>query len=375
MRGPVERCTPRGRRRRSSSSTWTASSTLWVRLERRCSRPPRRCCSAPTTRPRSLATSTRQRWSTVSSSPCVPSQLQRIVAETGCRIVLSTTWRETPPQRRAVDAQLVAAGCPSSCDCTPRLSVLRGGRPAEILAYVREHAVTSWVALDDVDLRTSSAPAGPVLPDERFVLVPAATGLSQASADEAIRKLQPPLTFDALPQELVVLIMRGGSPRSTLALSACSRALRAASLLDEVWRAHLLEMGFSEMRSRSGRLVAARRPTRSWRRRASGRAGSRRRCWRATITTTGCTRPSSSRSAPITSRGGGKAAASLWPAWNSQTHSTCRCGRSSCLAASRPSTPARSRRGRRATPSSCFRRASRRALPVTEGSCTASSGE
>lgn len=57
--------------------------------------------------------------------------------------------------------------------------------------------------------------------------------------------LAPP-TFDALPQELVVIIMRGGSPRSTLALSACSRALRAASLLDEVWRAHLLEMGFSE---------------------------------------------------------------------------------------------------------------------------------
>ena len=179
-------------------------------------------------------------------APCT-SQLRRIVAETGCRIVLSTTWRETPPQRRAVDAQLVAAGCPPSCDCTPRLSVLRGGRPAEILAYVREYAVTRWVALDDVDLRTSSAPAGPVLPDERFVLVPAATGLSQASADEAIRKLQPPLTFDALPQELVVLIMRGGSPRSTLALSACSRALRAASLLDEVWRAHLLEMGFTEM--------------------------------------------------------------------------------------------------------------------------------
>ena len=178
-------------------------------------------------------------------APCT-SQLQRIFLETGCRIVLSTTWRETAPQRRAVDAQLVAAGCPPSCDCTPRLSVLRGGRPAEILAYVREHAVTSWVALDDVDLRTSSAPAGPVLPDERFVLVAAATGLSQASADEAIRKLQPPLTFDALPQELVVLIMRGGSPRSTLALSACSRALRAASLLDEVWRAHLLEMGFSE---------------------------------------------------------------------------------------------------------------------------------
>ena len=123
-------------------------------------------------------------------APCT-SQLARIVAETGCRIVLSTTWRETPPQRRAVDAQLVAAGCPSSCDCTPRLSVLRGGRPAEILAYVREHAVTRWV-------------------------------------------------------ELVVIIMRGGSPRSTLALSACSCALRAASLLDEVWRAHLLEMGFSE---------------------------------------------------------------------------------------------------------------------------------
>ena len=43
--------------------------------------------------------------------------------------------------------------------------------------------------------------------------------------------LAPPTTFDALPQELVVIIMRGGSPRSTLALSMCSRALRAASLL------------------------------------------------------------------------------------------------------------------------------------------------
>ena len=187
---------------------------------------------------------------------------------------------------------------------------------------------------------------------------------SQASADEAIRKLQPPLTFDALPQELVVLIMRGGSPRSTLALSACSRALRAASLLDEVWRAHLLEMGFIEAalalwKAGGGSPDSVVAPESEW------------PCCRdaaCVLYHRGCTRESSSA---IASRGGGKAARSLWPAWNSQTHSTCRCGPFSCLAASRRSTPAHSRRGRRATASSCFRRASTPALPVTEGTCTA----
>ena len=118
--------------------------------------------------------------------PSCMGELARAVAETGADIVLSSTWRETPPERRAVDAKLEENFMPASVGCTPRLSVLRGGRAAEILAWASEMpADTRWVALDDVDLRL-----GPVrLPPERFIHVDPRTGLTAADADVLIARL------------------------------------------------------------------------------------------------------------------------------------------------------------------------------------------
>lgn len=127
-----------------------------------------------------------ERLATTVEGEFVPScmgELARAIAETGAEIVLSSTWRETPPERRAVDAKLQENFMPCSIGCTPRLSVLRGGRAAEILAWASEQpAETRWVAVDDVDLRL-----GPVsLPPERFIHVDHQTGLTAADADTLI---------------------------------------------------------------------------------------------------------------------------------------------------------------------------------------------
>tara|TARA_B100000795_G_scaffold163709_1_gene123098 strand:- start:1583 stop:2020 length:438 start_codon:yes stop_codon:yes gene_type:complete len=124
-------------------------------------------------------------------------ELARAVATTGAQIVLSTTWRETPPQRRAVDRKLQEFGIPPSVDATPRLSVLRGGRAAEILAWAAaQPAGTRWVALDDIDLGQKPVPGtgrsvvdGTLLP-EHFVHVDAHIGLTAADADRLIGLLE-----------------------------------------------------------------------------------------------------------------------------------------------------------------------------------------
>ena len=130
--------------------------------------------------------------------PRCMAELARAVATTGAQIVLSTTWRETPPQRRAVDRKLQEFGIPPSVDATPRLSVLRGGRAAEILAWAAaQPAGTRWVALDDIDLGQKPVPGtgrsvvdGTLLP-EHFVHVDAHTGLTAADADRLIGLLEP----------------------------------------------------------------------------------------------------------------------------------------------------------------------------------------
>jgi len=101
--------------------------------------------------------------------------LAKCVHSTSARIVLSSTWRETAPQRRAVEAQLKAHGVVERmCGCTPRLTSLEGGRVAEILQWVDLHNPARWVALDDMDL--SKLPAG------HFVHIDPAKGLTGRDA-------------------------------------------------------------------------------------------------------------------------------------------------------------------------------------------------
>ena len=133
--------------------------------------------------------------------PRCMAELARALAATGAQIVLSTTWREMPPQRRAVDRKLQEFGMPVSVEATPRLSVLRGGRAAEILQWAAaQPAGTRWVALDDVDLGSKPVPGsgrsvvdGTLLP-KNFVHVDARTGLTAADADRLIALLGPAAT-------------------------------------------------------------------------------------------------------------------------------------------------------------------------------------
>lgn len=112
------------------------------------------------------------------------------VRASGARIVLSSTWRETAPQRRAVDAQLVKHGLPPHEGCTPRLSVIEGGRAAEIIAWAAERdcnpgaSTTCWVALDDQEGLEHKLPA------THFVKVDPALGLTAADAERACELLR-----------------------------------------------------------------------------------------------------------------------------------------------------------------------------------------
>lgn len=110
--------------------------------------------------------------------------LARIVDASGAKIVLSSTWRQTAPQRRAVDAQLLRHGLPSVCGCTPILPLIGGGRSAEILAWAeqRPSSQRSWVAIDDTQLDG--------LPEGRFFKTDPATGLTAADVGKVLESLR-----------------------------------------------------------------------------------------------------------------------------------------------------------------------------------------
>jgi len=88
--------------------------------------------------------------------------LAKCVHSSNARIVLSSTWRETAPQRRAVEAQCrahrVGNVLPVVSSITPSKPGFEGGRVAEILHWVEEHQPMHWLAIDDADL--SKLPPG-----------------------------------------------------------------------------------------------------------------------------------------------------------------------------------------------------------------------
>lgn len=108
--------------------------------------------------------------------------LAQCVSSSGASIVLSSTWRETAPQRRAVDAQLVSHGMRASVSCTPKMPLIGGGRAAEIQWWVEEHRPKRWVALDDMDLSG--------LPDAHFVRTDPAKALDEETARRVVAALR-----------------------------------------------------------------------------------------------------------------------------------------------------------------------------------------
>ena len=116
--------------------------------------------------------------------------LHRCIETTGASIVLSSTWRETAPQRRAVDAQLRLHSLPSTVACTPQLGNLAGGRPAEILSWVADNQPTRWIAIDDAELmKPSHHDSRSVLSPEHVVQTDPTAGMTEADANLAIKLL------------------------------------------------------------------------------------------------------------------------------------------------------------------------------------------
>lgn len=105
--------------------------------------------------------------------------LASCVQATNARIVLSSTWRETWPQRRAVEAQLEKYGL-SISDATPMLPLVDGGRAMEIRRWISSSTECRWCAVDDQDLK---------LPLDNFVQTDPAVGLTMADAALLIERL------------------------------------------------------------------------------------------------------------------------------------------------------------------------------------------
>lgn len=147
--------------------------------------------------------------------------LAECVRACGAQIVLSSTWRETAPQRRAVDLQLKNRGLPASIGCTPMFTGAgRGGRTAEVLAWADEQQELAeasgsgsccWVAIDDMELE---------LPDDHFVQTDPSVGLTAADADRVMEMLRRQQQKALGPEiaELPRRVRRGAMQRSSLGM-------------------------------------------------------------------------------------------------------------------------------------------------------------
>ena len=113
--------------------------------------------------------------------------LKSILDATGCRIVLSSTWRKTDHQRARLDAALIAGQILWDGEATPILERQIGSlwvadtRGKEIQHWLNRHPTVSFVILDD------DADMGPLLP--HLVKTDSVTGLTPEIAQEVIDRL------------------------------------------------------------------------------------------------------------------------------------------------------------------------------------------
>ena len=108
--------------------------------------------------------------------------LAKLVKTSGAQIILSSTWRETAVQRRAVDQQLKKCGIPAHSGCTPKLPLVGGGRAAEILAWAKTAPAGCWVAIDDTPL------VG--IPERHYLQTDPAVGLTAANVERVLGMLR-----------------------------------------------------------------------------------------------------------------------------------------------------------------------------------------
>ena len=109
-------------------------------------------------------------------------KLQEIVSATGCKLVLSSSWRLFPESIRSMFRQLKPFGITREnfLGRTP----LRGERGDEIMAYLKKRPqIETFVALDDEPFYSSA------FPQDRLILTKPESGITENVKNACIRKL------------------------------------------------------------------------------------------------------------------------------------------------------------------------------------------
>lgn len=109
-------------------------------------------------------------------------KLQEIVSATGCKLVLSSSWRLFPESIRSMFRQLKPFGLTREnfLGRTP----LRGERGDEIMAYLKKRPqIETFVALDDERFYSRA------FPQDRLILTKPESGITENVKNACIRKL------------------------------------------------------------------------------------------------------------------------------------------------------------------------------------------
>lgn len=109
-------------------------------------------------------------------------KLQEIVSATGCKLVLSSSWRLFPESIRSMFRQLKPFGITREnfLGRTP----LRGERGDEIMAYLKKRPqIETFVALDDERFYSRA------FPQDRLILTKPESGITESVKEACIRKL------------------------------------------------------------------------------------------------------------------------------------------------------------------------------------------
>ena len=109
-------------------------------------------------------------------------KLQEIVSATGCKLVLSSSWRLFPESIRSMFRQLKPFGITREnfLGRTP----LRGERGDEIMAYLKKRPkIETFVALDDERFYSRA------FPQDRLILTKPESGITENVKNACIRKL------------------------------------------------------------------------------------------------------------------------------------------------------------------------------------------
>ena len=109
-------------------------------------------------------------------------KLQEIVSATGCKLVLSSSWRLFPESIRSMFRQFKPFGI--TWEIFLGRTPLRGERGDEIMAYLKKRPqIETFVALDDERFYSRA------FPQDRLILTKPESGITENVKNACIRKL------------------------------------------------------------------------------------------------------------------------------------------------------------------------------------------